>query len=387
MSENIIIQENGVAKTVTVDKLNIKRTESGTCNWVPEDDFKVGTLKVWRNGTFKASDFGVYGFDKVIVVSGSRGGDAAKLHGDKHLGEIHPEALAIKEGGKAVKLYDVHHISVNKTDSSRLSMMSEPLLIVDDISINKTGTYSAYDYDKYGFDEVTVDISSSGGGGGGGSTTKPDEIRITKQPNKVEYFEGDTIDITGMVVTAYLDGRVWSNDDYPRGIVPLREVTINPTIAHAAPEPSGDYVYSAWYEDIPRNDGVAQLFVIDGHMITVQYGKNQTNPNALVWLDGNFYNECYTHYPFEPYGQGTPNFRYRQRIGDSTYYLGFMSTHDPDNCYFYGLVAFQGEVPGGSTGGDIAVNWQRPGDGHVLTTSYEITITEADQNQEGEGQS
>lgn len=371
MSKNITIQENGVAKTVTVDKLNTKLVETGDCNWVPEDAFKVGTLKVWRNGTFNASDFGVYGFDKVIVVSGSRGGDAAKMQGGAHLGEIRPEAPAIKEGGKAVKLYGVHHVSVNKSDASRLRMMAEPLLTVDSLTITKTGAYRAYEYGKYGFSQITVNIPDSGGGGGG---TLPDEIRITRRPDKTEYVNGETIDVTGMVVTACRDGKVWKSDEYPRGVVPLRELALDPAAVDVHPIEPGEYLYSAWYQDVPKQDGVAQLYVIGGHMITIQYGARPgLNDNAWVWIDGAFFNELYA-YVIGTGQAGTVNLRYRQRRGASDYTLCFMSTYDPATSYIYDLVAYQGEVPEDPAGQSVKVSWRRPGDGRALAASFDIDI-------------
>jgi len=61
---------------------------------------------------------------------------------------------------------------------------------------------------------------SGGGGGGGGDEPSPPEkavsgIAVTKQPDKVEYFTGESFDPTGMVVTAtYSDGTTAAVTDY-----------------------------------------------------------------------------------------------------------------------------------------------------------------------------
>ena len=56
MSKNITIQEGGVAKQLTVDKLKTNLVGSGTCLWVPEDDVQLTTKYITENGTYPASD-------------------------------------------------------------------------------------------------------------------------------------------------------------------------------------------------------------------------------------------------------------------------------------------------------------------------------------------
>ena len=67
MSKNITIQEGGVAKQLTVNKLKTSLVDSGTCLWVPEDEVQLTTKTITENGTYKASDDGYYGYEQVIV--------------------------------------------------------------------------------------------------------------------------------------------------------------------------------------------------------------------------------------------------------------------------------------------------------------------------------
>lgn len=67
MSKNIVIQEGGVGRQLTADKLKTNLVSGGTCLWVPEDDVQLTTKTVTKNGTYKASKDGYYGYDKVIV--------------------------------------------------------------------------------------------------------------------------------------------------------------------------------------------------------------------------------------------------------------------------------------------------------------------------------
>lgn len=75
MSKNITIQEGGVAKQLTVDKLKTNLVNSGTCLWVPEDEVQLGTKTITENGTYNASSDGLAGYSQVTVnVAGGSGG-------------------------------------------------------------------------------------------------------------------------------------------------------------------------------------------------------------------------------------------------------------------------------------------------------------------------
>ena len=89
MSKNISIQEGGVAKQLTVDKLKTNLVGSGTCLWVPEDEVPLGTKNITKNGTYRASDDGYYGYSQVTVngVGTATGKDS---DGDKAMVETDP---------------------------------------------------------------------------------------------------------------------------------------------------------------------------------------------------------------------------------------------------------------------------------------------------------
>lgn len=67
MSKNITIQEGGVAKQLTVDKLKTNLVGGGTCLWVPEDGTVLGSKNITENGTYEAATEGLYGFSSVTV--------------------------------------------------------------------------------------------------------------------------------------------------------------------------------------------------------------------------------------------------------------------------------------------------------------------------------
>lgn len=69
MSKNIIIQEGGTGKQLTVDKLETNVVGGGTCPWVPEDGTVLGAITITENGTRRAVDDGYYGYSEVTVNS------------------------------------------------------------------------------------------------------------------------------------------------------------------------------------------------------------------------------------------------------------------------------------------------------------------------------
>lgn len=96
MSKNIVIQEGGVGKQLTVDKLKTDVVGGGTCLWVPEDERQLGTKYISENGTYRASADGYYGYSEV-TVSGmgtatgkdpDGSGDDAVAYTDPSTGEI-----------------------------------------------------------------------------------------------------------------------------------------------------------------------------------------------------------------------------------------------------------------------------------------------------------
>lgn len=67
MSKNITIQEGGVAKQLTVDKLKTGLVGGGDQLWVPEDEVQLTAKHISENGTYKASTDGYYGYSEVTV--------------------------------------------------------------------------------------------------------------------------------------------------------------------------------------------------------------------------------------------------------------------------------------------------------------------------------
>lgn len=64
------------------------------------------------------------------------------------------------------------------------------------------------------------------------TTTEPSSIAVTTPPAKTEYYDGETIDFSGIVVTLYnSDGSVYTDDWHPDGVASFDELTFEPTTA------------------------------------------------------------------------------------------------------------------------------------------------------------
>jgi hypothetical protein len=81
----------------------------------------------------------------------------------------------------------------------------------------------------------------------------PASIEIVTPPNKLEYQDGERIDLTGMVVTAKkADGSTWTSSKYPNGHIPLGELIVSPYAAleqEAGPVKISDYLPSGIFNN------------------------------------------------------------------------------------------------------------------------------------------
>lgn len=68
MAKNISIKENGTAQTISgVTHINTNKTESGSTDWVPEDEANTKVKMITNNGTYNASDDSCMGYSAVFV--------------------------------------------------------------------------------------------------------------------------------------------------------------------------------------------------------------------------------------------------------------------------------------------------------------------------------
>lgn len=152
MSKNITIQEGGVAKAMNgIHKIKTDLRGGGSCLWVPEDEVQITNKHITANGEYKASDDGKYGYGKVTVKV--PGGSGSATNAGIPSGTTYP-------GGPTSAV---------------------------------VGRWSDGNDYVVGIDE-SGDIVQ---------TKVPSSIAVTTPPTKTEYHVGETIDFSGIVVSAY----------------------------------------------------------------------------------------------------------------------------------------------------------------------------------------
>lgn len=90
MSKNIVIQEGGVGRQFSADRLKTATVGGGHCYWVPEDEVQLRTLFVTENGTYKAEDEECYGYSEV-TVNGIGAAVGLDSDGDTACATVDPE--------------------------------------------------------------------------------------------------------------------------------------------------------------------------------------------------------------------------------------------------------------------------------------------------------
>lgn len=192
MSKNITIQEGGVGKQITVDKIKTNAVGGDAVFWIPEDNVNLVTKNITENGTYKArTTDNAYGYSQVKVnVPGGNG--SADSSG------VPTSDSGVSPGGPGSAI-----IGVDPSDGE---------------------TYG------YGVDE----------GGNVVKTRLPTSIQVSKAPDKTSYSDGETIDFSGIIVTLHGgDSALFVNSDYPNGRVPFSELIFPVTVAHI-PDTSGE---------------------------------------------------------------------------------------------------------------------------------------------------
>lgn len=327
MSKNITIQEGGVAKQLTADKLKTNLVGGGTCLWVPEDEMTLGTKSINENGTYLASDDGLYGYSQVTVngigsATGTIGSGTISGIGGIGSGDI----------GDQIGAY------IDPT----------------------TG-------------ELTIEKI-------------PSSIEVISPPSRESgvYTDGQTIIKSGMVVKAYYEtGGEW-------GTVNNNELTLTPSVAvyDDSSSSSGGYegdgvFYTSYVGKLVNNDIVQFLGDINApedNRFSI-YTRSQSSIGAEL---------CLTQYDGKIYGctnGAVIRFQILKNNGGSAQTIG-PTPVEIGEMYYDDLVGYAGvsEVEPSSGGIDdltptwprssqiITVSWPRPVDGTILTDTFEITV-------------
>ena len=343
MSKNIVIQEGGIGKQLTVDKLKTNLVGGGSCFWVPKDDTKLGNKYISENGTYRAQSDGYYGYSEVTVngVGSVTGRD----------GDGDDATATVDDGGSIV---------ITKLPSS----------IVIEVPPSK----SAYnDGETIDFSGMIVKAYTASGALWKDESHPYGVIPINELTLPVTVASAS--EVSGEVTTA--------TSELIDGVVPMGSWTTR-------------YLYVNWgiieVTHTISGGAIAQKTNINTHNFETIVASNLSS-DTITETNSYEIKEIYEEYKgkdihFEPYTEtvtgGMPHaYTYNNK---TAYYFAGVGNHsnvqDPppvSDIPFDGRVAWTilyGTVT--TTGGTqkIPVNWNRPNDNMELSTSFEITVTD-----------
>ena len=416
MSKNIIIQQNGIAETLTVDALRLKKQGGGSEDWVPADGKNLVELQIGGSGTYKASDYNAYGIAVARVTPKYGGGATSKAAGHDFTKKHTP---SIKEGGKS-RNFSAAMLKTNLQGGGTGLWIPRMDVELKNKYISKSGTYTAKADDCYGFDQVTVsgvdveitqdedgdDVERTTDGGKVTENKLPSYIRVTVLPSKLDYTVGEAIDYTGLVVHAYTKSGI------DMGVVPFNELILPAekagegwaeqwTDGHGLNAMQIAYTphwnRTEWIERYSGRIDEEQVFVCGSALGTINgkpasYGDSSQNPtpgtlfvtryqdqNYMASMAGSRRMDVFAYWSGEEYYSGqakrTGWFYAAGSSGDAgiktfvratggEYITNIPvstvnpTTVDPSTLY--------------SIGESIPIQWRRPGDGQLLETSFNI---------------
>ncbi len=404
MAKKIVINENdndNVKIIGNVSKLVTYKSDGETCTWIPEDETRLVTKAIIKDGTY-------------IV--------------DDELGSP----------------YGYSQVTVNGVGNKVLGQLGEK-------SITKNGTYIAENDSAgpfYGYSRVVVDIEGgSSGDGGGGSTPVvgkdddgddaevktdddgtivveklPTRISISVYPNNLVYDDGQLIDFTGLKVKAFLP------NDTEWGIVDDDELIKPVTVAEAGEGEEVDVKASIENVSLlqyPENNPISISTMASGTKYYAQASTTDTPMGYIFKVEGNstmyvvsvLTDSSHSNYALHIYSRSSfSTYRSWGRFGDNEsepsyydnaslihsdiigdYYIGRLGTSGevpafPENIFIdnlystsdFAIQIFGGTITGGSQQ-TIPFQWKRPGDGKVLETSFTISVHASDDSGDSGG--
>ena len=411
MSKNIVIQEAGLNKSLTVDALRLKKVGGGREDWVPADSKDLVELQIGGSGTYRASDYNAYGIAVARVKPKYGGGATSKAVTDPDMKIM--QNISIAEGGMSV-LLSASQLKVNNQGSGTSLFVAKDAVKLKTKSITKSGTYPASADECYGFSEVTVsgvdveitqdedgdDVAEITDGGETREEKLPSEIRIEREP----YFTGPYgdrayISFDGLVVKAYAEsGRLWTDAGHPNGVIPNSELTFPVTVTDITQVEGGyERDVTGTILNAPVYLGALGVGMFFGNLVVKE-------------VAGGVYGICIRqgpnyHFALASYSQGSVviarddgSFPERYFSGtefhyqDKTCYIGSanivgfeprtsipISANQPVDAATAAGIALLGTTALGG-GQRVPVQWNRPYDERMLESSFMVEVVDVGPN-------
>ena len=346
MSKNISIKEGGTGRGFTARRLETALEGGGSCLWVPKDEVRRVSKSVDKNGTYEAAAEKAYGYSQVHVY--------------------------VKGGGSA---------------TGKGPDGNEYTVTVDDLG------------------ELT-------------ETKVPSSIMITTPPNYTgPYGDGAIIGFEGIEVTAY------DAEGNSMGVVPFNELVFPVTVARYDPDAGGSSIDPSLLYD--SSVFSFPFFFLDGGELsytagngTYHYKYKSDGPMVCIRLSDGYY----SFYAFSSESGGTVYSKLWTNQQDEPEWtgqeIGLARSTKTGFRYYYNATSefnFFKDVSGqyindigvtgisqnnisdiaqiifnGTSGGvQIPVQWPRPGDGKILSDTFDITVVDVspstDDDESGNG--
>jgi len=342
---------------------------------------------------------------------------------------------SIKEGGKGRTFGPINALMVQGNDGKYYPWYPESERQLDTLSVTENGVYEASKLGVYGWRSVSVNVPTDRGVTGKDPVTGqdvyvhpdpetgelvetivPTEIRVIEPPINPygTYMDGQTITKDGMVVKAY-------SGESDLGVVPIEEITINPTTAvyDKSKDEHGHGTATSEYDtEIPqpipfrtfpmtfslsRSDGYTGTVTLEcqeesARAVLIEYTAG-TRTRAVIFLTAKQQTRVeiteITYKPNGDFNNRTKRFisttansiienkkvYYNSDIANSSYCLFTLEGRPTDvavqsiNEYDAWTIQYGdiSESPAGSPQ-TITVSWPRPGDGAILETTFDVLV-------------
>ena len=338
MKKNIIIKQDGTQTTFNnVEKIKLKDLEGEAENWVWLEGTALNPLVATANGTYIAADDGYYGYSTVTAK-----GVGATVFRAKAVTQLNGQALT--PGNEYVLQKDA-----------------------------STGQVSA--------------------------ELLPSQLRITQNPTKTQYADGETINLAGIALYAKAaDGTTWEDSQHQGGLISVSDIDFTPHIAQAdkirgdvATDGTNTVYYkkknsaristNSDFEEYEATDaqGTVYAFCAQSHITSenkIKKGIYIVSPESFV-AEVNINGRTYHIDP--------GSFEYG---GNTVYFIGRLAYESKDvksqnapvntgtdlNVAYLAWLACYG-TRSGEDQQDIILSWERPADKKTLKTILSIEIT------------
>ena len=264
----------------------------------------------------------------------------------------------------------------------------------------------------------------------------PASIEIVTPPKKLEYRDGERIDLTGMVVTAKkADGSTWTSAKYPNGHIPLGELIVDPIVigrdssktSKLVVDVNETYDFYPFLQPIVVNSlpWECEVSYQTGNKTWFYYGIDSDDPSAVLVGNYKYYVESTDEVKYIPGGVASnelavvskidyclANLHYYTRGGIPPtdvplyrYNLTHQVTYNGKTAYFdllisggrltgvesldvadgatdysfqrnriarYGLLFWYALYGNKKQANSVSLSWERPKDEQILTASFEV---------------